>query len=217
MLQISLLAVCTKKHPLIANREWEAFRPSVLGTGKGILGWVGTNTPPDRPAVLASKAQSSSQWSLGGLVQTAGRPAGSSEDTLHDIKIVVGNKALMAEEGITISKTVDEYMRDMEVNAFSCLADELRKAKQPLLPKTCTYRKAGKFRLRKASSLALFSPLWRDILLLLLRSSPGALGSSSLWPLHLLSVCRSFHAKILAGYGLTYSAPCRVTVVPASW
>lgn len=39
--------------------------------------------------------------------------------TLHDVKIVVGNKAIMAEEGIAISKTVDEYMRDMEVRLVS--------------------------------------------------------------------------------------------------
>ena len=31
---------------------------------------------------------------------------------------MVGNKALMAEEGISISKPVDEYMRDMEVQAL---------------------------------------------------------------------------------------------------
>lgn len=41
---------------------------------------------------------------------------GSNEALLHDIKVVVGNKALMAEEDITIGKAVDEYMRDMEVS-----------------------------------------------------------------------------------------------------
>ena len=87
----------------------------MLGTGKGILGWVGTYVPLDKPAVLASQAQSSSPWSLGGLVPAPARAVGSGESTLHDIKVVVGNKALMAEEGITISKPVDEYMRDMEV------------------------------------------------------------------------------------------------------
>lgn len=43
---------------------------------------------------------------------------GSGESPMHDVKIVVGNKALMGEEGITISKSVDEYMRDMEVINF---------------------------------------------------------------------------------------------------
>lgn len=33
----------------------------------------------------------------------------------QDVKVVLGNKQMMADEGISISKTVDEYMRDMEV------------------------------------------------------------------------------------------------------
>ena len=74
--------------------------------------------PPDKPAVLASKAQNGSLWSSGGSSQVPGRALGSGESPMHDVKIVVGNKALMGEEGITISKSVDEYMRDMEVKTF---------------------------------------------------------------------------------------------------
>ena len=32
------------------------------------------------------------------------------------MKVVLGNKQMMADEGIAISKAVDDYMRDMEVS-----------------------------------------------------------------------------------------------------
>ena len=34
----------------------------------------------------------------------------------RDVKVVLGNKQMMADEGIAISKAVDDYMRDMEVS-----------------------------------------------------------------------------------------------------
>jgi len=34
----------------------------------------------------------------------------------RDVKVVLGNKQMMADEGIAISKGVDDYMRDMEVS-----------------------------------------------------------------------------------------------------
>ncbi len=33
----------------------------------------------------------------------------------RDVKVILGNKQMMADEGIPISKAVDDYMRDMEV------------------------------------------------------------------------------------------------------
>lgn len=32
------------------------------------------------------------------------------------MKVVLGNKQMMADEGIAVSKAVDDYMRDMEVS-----------------------------------------------------------------------------------------------------
>ncbi len=34
---------------------------------------------------------------------------------LQDVKVVVGNKAMMLDEGVGVGKAVDDYMRDMEV------------------------------------------------------------------------------------------------------
>ncbi len=34
----------------------------------------------------------------------------------RDVKVVLGNKQMMADEGVAISKAVDDYMRDMEVS-----------------------------------------------------------------------------------------------------
>ena len=36
-----------------------------------------------------------------------------------DVKVVLGNKHMMADNGIAVSKAVDEYMRDMEVRALA--------------------------------------------------------------------------------------------------
>ena len=35
----------------------------------------------------------------------------------RDVKVVLGNKQMMADEGVAISKAVDDYMRDMEVGS----------------------------------------------------------------------------------------------------
>ena len=35
------------------------------------------------------------------------------------MKVVLGNKQMMADENIPVSKDVDEYMRDMEVRGFT--------------------------------------------------------------------------------------------------
>ena len=37
----------------------------------------------------------------------------------QDVKVVLGNKQMMADEGVAISKAVDDYMRDMEVGSSS--------------------------------------------------------------------------------------------------
>ena len=36
---------------------------------------------------------------------------------LQDVKVVIGNKKMMSEEGVSISQAVDDYMREMEVSS----------------------------------------------------------------------------------------------------
>jgi hypothetical protein len=45
----------------------------------------------------------------------------------QDVKVVLGNKQMMADEGITVSKPVDEYMRDMEVR-FPTIHHHMRRS-----------------------------------------------------------------------------------------
>ena len=69
--------------------------------GKGIVGWAASSEPAGKksPAkALPAKAAGAGQ----------------------DVKVVLGNKQMMADEGIAISKAVDDYMRDMEVRR-ACL------------------------------------------------------------------------------------------------
>ena len=49
----------------------------------------------------------------------------------RDVKVVLGNKQMMADEGVPISKAVDDYMRDMEVGSSSIRGVE-RAAALPL-------------------------------------------------------------------------------------
>ena len=85
--------------------------------GKGIVGWVETHAPQEN-AALAAKIGGSALWNSFGTNQAPGN-AKSSLSAPHDVKVVVGNKAMMAEEDILISKSTDEYMRDMEVSTYS--------------------------------------------------------------------------------------------------
>lgn len=41
--------------------------------------------------------------------------------TPREVKVVLGNKAIMGDEGVPISKPVDDYMRDMEVGLGALL------------------------------------------------------------------------------------------------
>ena len=68
--------------------------------GKGIVGW----TASSEPAGKKSSAKAS-----------PAKAAGAD----RDVKVVLGNKQMMADEGVAISKAVDDYMRDMEVSRLS--------------------------------------------------------------------------------------------------
>ena len=64
--------------------------------GKGIVGWA---------------AASEQQGEKSPAKASPAKGPGSS----RDVKVVLGNKQMMADEGVAISKAVDDYMRDMEV------------------------------------------------------------------------------------------------------
>lgn len=66
----------------------------VIGcAGKGIVGWVESSV-----AGWAGDDSAAKQPGRG-----------------RDVKVLAGNKTLMAEEGVGISQAVDDYMREMEV------------------------------------------------------------------------------------------------------
>lgn len=68
--------------------------------GKGIVGWAAASEQlGEQSPAKASPAKG----------------PGSS----RDVKVVLGNKQMMADEGVAISKAVDDYMRDMEVGSSS--------------------------------------------------------------------------------------------------
>lgn len=52
-------------------------------------------------------------WQLLGHGQADASQAGDGK--AQDTKVVVGNKKIMGEEGVSISQAVDDYMREMEV------------------------------------------------------------------------------------------------------
>lgn len=54
-----------------------------------------------------------SQAQLAQLAQQASLPVLA---TPREVKVVLGNKAIMGDEGVPIAKPVDDYMRDMEVS-----------------------------------------------------------------------------------------------------
>jgi hypothetical protein len=63
---------------------------SAWPAGKGVLGWVVAGPELSRSPIKPKEGP-------------------------QDAKVVLGNKQMMADEGIPISKAVDDYMRDMEV------------------------------------------------------------------------------------------------------
>lgn len=65
-----------------------------------------------------------------GFVARPGQQARSVSPTKRKqqalVKVTVGNKKMMAQEGIPVSQTVDDYMREMEVDfpaLYACLCD----------------------------------------------------------------------------------------------
>lgn len=77
--------------------------------GKGIVGWV-NSAFAETPEHLGNGTHRSDESSQSTKSQAAIPLEG------RDVKIVVGNKAMMLEADIPISSAVDEYMREMEVH-----------------------------------------------------------------------------------------------------
>ena len=93
-----------------------------------MVGWVGTTLPVELPvaagAAPAAQPAENSFWQAMGLGQVTpskapGTAAASSQlpAKLQDVKVVIGNKKMMGEEGVSISQAVDDYMREMEVSS----------------------------------------------------------------------------------------------------
>ena len=87
---------------------WAASSGSGTSLGSGLPAAAGPETPTKRSPIKASPAKGPSPSK--GPSPAKGGPASS-----RDVKVVLGNKQMMADENIPISKAVDDYMRDMEV------------------------------------------------------------------------------------------------------
>ncbi|KAK9916964.1 hypothetical protein WJX75_009286 [Coccomyxa subellipsoidea] len=77
--------------------DWVRPAKDVLSiAGKGVLGWVVAGPELSRSPIKPKEGP-------------------------QDAKVVLGNKQMMADEGIPISKAVDDYMRDMEAKCCTCV------------------------------------------------------------------------------------------------
>ena len=66
-----------------------------------------------KPGIVRTTSLSSAALRHAQLAQQA---SPSLMATPREVKVVLGNKAIMGDEGIPIAKPVDDYMRDMEVS-----------------------------------------------------------------------------------------------------
>ncbi|BDA40669.1 probable copper-transporting ATPase HMA5 [Coccomyxa sp. Obi] len=89
----------SKANQAVQGRRLDWVRPAkdvVSVAGKGVLGWVAVG-----PELLLSPIK--------------------GKEGPQDAKVVLGNKQMMADEGIPITKAVDDYMRDMEARCCTCV------------------------------------------------------------------------------------------------
>ncbi|EIE26688.1 heavy metal P-type ATPase [Coccomyxa subellipsoidea C-169] len=87
----------TKGAPAARRLDWVRPAKDVLSVaGKGVLGWVAVGPEISRSPIKGKEGP-------------------------RDVKVILGNKQMMADEGIPISKAVDDYMRDMEAKCCTCV------------------------------------------------------------------------------------------------
>jgi hypothetical protein len=115
---------CVQKEATGGERDQRTTRnsplchaPPVFVAGKGILGWVETSIPQDSPLPPPTPQPTGLWGSVGFGGQGSPSVPRDGGEGLRDVKVVVGNKAMMLDEGVGIGKAVDDYMRDMEVVA----------------------------------------------------------------------------------------------------
>ena len=83
-----------------------------------------------------------------GFVARPGQQARSVSPTKRKqkplVKVTVGNKKMMAQEGISVSQTVDDYMREMEVTFLhtSKTGTLAAQAAEYITPECCTVRQS---------------------------------------------------------------------------
>lgn len=97
--------------------------------GKGIRGWVAPGEAAAAPTPHASPAKPGA----GGLMSHVGRApggaraggkgAGLGSGPAPDVKVVVGNKQMLALEGLAVPQAVDEWMREREVCVLPSLLE----------------------------------------------------------------------------------------------
>ena len=110
----------------VGVRKVDWVRPAkdlTIVAGKGIVGWVasssswatlGSGLPAAAGPETPAKRSPAKAYPAKGPSPAKGGPVSS-----RDVKVVLGNKQMMADENIPVSKDVDEYMRDMEVRGFT--------------------------------------------------------------------------------------------------
>ncbi len=90
---------------------WAASSGSWATLGSGLSAAAGPETPTKRSSAKPSPAK-------GPSLAKNPSPAKGGHASNRELKVVLGNKQMMADENVPISKAVDEYMRDMEVRVF---------------------------------------------------------------------------------------------------
>lgn len=99
--------------------------PCPARAGKGIKGWVAPGEDAAALTVHASPAKSgaAAPGAPAGLMSHVGRapaaakhsPGAARAAPAPEVKVVVGNKQMLALEGVAVPQAVDEWMREREV------------------------------------------------------------------------------------------------------
>lgn len=89
----------------------------MAGAGKGMVGWVACG-PAGGATGPAAAAPGSPRQRKGGSPRAGQREGLRTESPTRpaEVRVVVGNKRLMADERIPVPHEVDEYMREKEVS-----------------------------------------------------------------------------------------------------
>ena len=90
----------------------------LVTAGKGMVGWV-THASAETSPPQSTTAPGSPRHRKGGSPRAAtlGSPKAEFPGRPTEVRVVVGNKRLLADESIHVPHDVDEYMREKEVRS----------------------------------------------------------------------------------------------------